>query len=202
MTDTDELIETLERLEKEATPRPWKLFHDEYAPAVDYIERDMGDDRRAQGLEDPILHACLPREGDLPLIVSLRNHLPALISALKESRGALPWKLFYGDGLDLKQIAKRLGCSVYDLSPWLTAPLTRCDGHPFQTALNAAHEENKRLREALEPFAAACAKADLHADEVKRAGMGTVSDSATPGWGIRYGHLKAARAALQPQGEK
>ena len=86
MTDTDELIETLERLEKEATPGPWKLFHDDDAPAVDYIERDMGDDRRAQGLEDPILHACLPREGDLPLIVSLRNHLPALISALKENK--------------------------------------------------------------------------------------------------------------------
>lgn len=83
---TDELIETLERLEKEATPGPWKLFHDDDAPAVDYIERDMGDDRRAQGLEDPILHACLPREGDLPLIVSLRNHLPALISAIKENK--------------------------------------------------------------------------------------------------------------------
>lgn len=83
---TDELIETLERLEKEATPGPWKLFHDDDAPAVDYIERDMGDDRRAQGLEDPILHACLPRKGDLPLIVSLRNHLPALISALKENQ--------------------------------------------------------------------------------------------------------------------
>ncbi len=35
------------------------------------------------------------------------------------------WKLFYGDGMTLGEIAKKLGCGIYDLSPWLTAPAIR-----------------------------------------------------------------------------
>jgi hypothetical protein len=38
---------------------------------------------------------------------------------------ALPWKLFYKDGLSLGEIAERLGGTVYTYSPWLTAPLVR-----------------------------------------------------------------------------
>lgn len=148
--DTDELIETLERLEKEATPGPWT------AKRIDYevYGVDVSFEIRATR-KNPVLQTIMVERYEVAavhadwancqLVAAMRNHLPAILSALKE---------------------------------------------------------NERLREALEPFAAACAKADLHADEVKRAGMGTVSDSATPGWGIRYGHLKAARAALQPQGEK
>lgn len=35
------------------------------------------------------------------------------------------WAAFYRDGLTLAQIAAAWGCSIYDLSPWLTAPLTQ-----------------------------------------------------------------------------
>lgn len=35
------------------------------------------------------------------------------------------WADFYRDGLDLGQIAQKHGCSIYDLSPWLTAPIVR-----------------------------------------------------------------------------
>lgn len=55
----------------------------------------------------------------------------------------------------------------------------------------------KRMEDALRPFADACAKADASSEEVRRAGMGNGhSDDASPGWGIRYKHLKDARAAL------
>lgn len=61
----------------------------------------------------------------------------------------------------------------------------------------AALEEVDGLRKALQPFADACAKADASSEEVRRAGMGNGhSDEATPGWGIRYKHLKEARRAL------
>lgn len=57
--------------------------------------------------------------------------------------------------------------------------------------------EVEGLRKALQPFADACAKADASSEEVRRAGMGNGhSDEATPGWGIRYKHLKEARRAL------
>lgn len=60
-----------------------------------------------------------------------------------------------------------------------------------------AAKEIIALRDALKPFADACAKADASSEEVRRAGMGNGhSDDASPGWGIRYKHLKAARRAL------
>lgn len=35
------------------------------------------------------------------------------------------WGAFYRDGKTLGQIAEEFGVSIYDLSPWLTAPLVR-----------------------------------------------------------------------------
>jgi hypothetical protein len=34
------------------------------------------------------------------------------------------WARFYRDGKNLGEICEEFGCSVYDLSPWLTKPLT------------------------------------------------------------------------------
>lgn len=64
---------------------------------------------------------------------------------------------------------------------------------------NITIAERDALKAALQPFADACARADASSEEVRRAGMGTGhSDDASPGWGIRYRHLKAARSALEP----
>ena len=35
------------------------------------------------------------------------------------------WARFYRDGKSLGDICKEFNCGVYDLSPWLTAPLVR-----------------------------------------------------------------------------
>lgn len=35
------------------------------------------------------------------------------------------WARFYRDGKNLREICKEFSCGIYDLSPWLTAPLTR-----------------------------------------------------------------------------
>ncbi len=32
------------------------------------------------------------------------------------------YRLFYGEGLTLGEVAEKLGCGVYQLSPWLGAP--------------------------------------------------------------------------------
>ncbi len=64
---------------------------------------------------------------------------------------------------------------------------------------NITIAERDALKAALQPFADACARADASSEEVRRAGMGHGhSDDASPGWGIRYRHLKAARSALEP----
>ncbi|OJW21212.1 MAG: hypothetical protein BGO49_24680 [Planctomycetales bacterium 71-10] len=42
-----------------------------------------------------------------------------------EHRVKTAYKLFYGDGLSLGEVAEQLHCSIYDLSPWLTAAATR-----------------------------------------------------------------------------
>jgi hypothetical protein len=70
---------------------------------------------------------------------ALMRGVPALISAAEEAASlraeiarvtaeredALPWKLFYGDGLSLGEVAAHFGKSIYAFSPWLTAPLVR-----------------------------------------------------------------------------
>ena len=78
------------------------------------------------------------------------------ISRLARERDeGLPWKLFYKDGLNLKQVAERLGLkSQYELSPWLYAPLMRCEGHPAQSALLAAEARVQQLEAALRQIAA------------------------------------------------
>lgn len=35
------------------------------------------------------------------------------------------WARFYRDGKSLGEIAQEFGCSVYQLSPWLTSPVAR-----------------------------------------------------------------------------
>lgn len=35
------------------------------------------------------------------------------------------WARFYRDKATLGEICSEFGCSVYDLSPWLTAPIVR-----------------------------------------------------------------------------
>lgn len=64
-------------------------------------------------------------------------------------------------------------------------------------ALRAWRDRARALAAALQPFADAAAKADESKAEIERAKMGTLSDGALIGWGIRYGHVKAARAALE-----
>ncbi len=44
----------------------------------------------------------------------------------KERDEALPWKMFYGEGKTLGEVASYFGESIYAFSPWLTAPLARC----------------------------------------------------------------------------
>lgn len=47
-------------------------------------------------------------------------------AALKaEVERLLPWELFYGQGKNLGEIAEECGGSIYDYSPWLTAPCIR-----------------------------------------------------------------------------
>ena len=63
--------------------------------------------------------------------------------------------------------------------------------------LSQLSSENQRLREALEPFAKAADKADASSETAMRLVGSGHSDDCTPGWGINYGHVKAARAALE-----
>jgi len=74
---------------------------------------------------------------------AVRQRIEALEGEVADS---LPWKLFYKDGLDLKQIGGRLNVDPYSLSPWLYAPLLKQDGHPYQAALKAAEARAERLR--------------------------------------------------------
>lgn len=62
--------------------------------------------------------------------------------------------------------------------------------------IQAQAERIAALEEALRPLAEACEKADRSAADRLHLGMGIMSDTASPGWGVKYGHLKAARAAL------
>lgn len=55
------------------------------------------------------------------------------------------WAAFYREGKDLGQIAKEFDCGIYDLSPWLTAPL--------MGVVRQANEEAWPLRIALRSIA-------------------------------------------------
>ncbi len=54
----------------------------------------------------------------------------------------------------------------------------------------------EELAEALRPFAEAADRADESAAETERLGMGRLSDNASPGLGIKFRHLRRARAML------
>jgi hypothetical protein len=51
--------------------------------------------------------------------------IPERVKRARLQLDARPWTMFYRDGLNLGQIAEIMGCSIYDLSPWLAAPITR-----------------------------------------------------------------------------
>ena len=76
------------------------------------------------------------------LLMDARHALEAMAGEVAE---ALPWKLFYRDGLDLEQIGKRLGKSPYDFSPWLYAPLISQLKDREKTALADLAAERDRL---------------------------------------------------------
>lgn len=68
------------------------------------------------------------------------------------------------------------------------------DLHITRDELSVARKRINELKAALRPFVDACVKADESSKEMFRAGMGNGhSDSASCGWGVRYGHLKEAR---------
>lgn len=57
----------------------------------------------------------------------------------------------------------------------------------------------RELEEALRPFALAADAADRKAAESARLGMGSMSDNASAGLGITFGHCRRARAALSQE---
>lgn len=83
-TDTASLIETLEQLEREATPGPWHVqeYGDFDTPA---LVVHSSDENRVCFMATPGSHGDPAKiAAGADLIVSLRNHLPSILSALKE----------------------------------------------------------------------------------------------------------------------
>lgn len=89
----------------------------------------MSDEELLRSLDT---YACQLREANARLIYAAKARIEALRGEVAD---ALPWKLFYKDGLDLEQIGKRLGKSPYEFSPWLYAPLISQLKDREQTAL-------------------------------------------------------------------
>ena len=69
----------------------------------------------------------------------------------------------------------------------------------YEAALTAAEARIRELEEALRPFALAADAADRKAAESARLGMGSMSDNASTGLGITFGHCRRARAALSQE---
>lgn len=90
-------------------------------------------------------------------IYVIARGLLSLIQRLEGERDeAKPWVLFYRDGKTLGEVAAACGGrSVYDYSPWLTAPLCRADPRVrdefdrLAHALSASQKEVERLTGAL-----------------------------------------------------
>lgn len=59
-----------------------------------------------------------------------------------------PWRLFYGLGAKLGEVAEIMGGSIYDYSPWLTTPAMNI----AQRATEGEGAKIKTLTEALTPF--------------------------------------------------
>ena len=98
---TDNLIEELTRLEKAATPRPWQAMREgnQYvdckkitptpvgASRVHGVQRPWNPYAAAQfGLTPEHHEAVRFKDDDADLVVTLCNHLPAILSALKENK--------------------------------------------------------------------------------------------------------------------
>jgi hypothetical protein len=64
------------------------------------------------------------------------------------------------------------------------------------TDYDAIKAERDALLAAIEPFAKAAEKADATAKETEQLLRTKFSDGMSPGWGINYGHVKAAREAF------
>lgn len=47
------------------------------------------------------------------------------MQSLSEDQTNRAYRLFYGEGMNLGQVAETLGCGLYALTPWLTAPSLR-----------------------------------------------------------------------------
>lgn len=60
------------------------------------------------------------------------------------------WARFYRDGANIGEICAEFGCSIYDLSPWLTAPLVQAVTDsallPAQTEPDAGRAEGEQYR--------------------------------------------------------
>ena len=84
-----------------------------------------------------------------------------------------------------------------DICPWCGTTDSEHESECPGKYIDALRAENARLREALEPFAKAADKADASSETAMRLVGSGHSDDCTPGWGINYGHVKAARAALE-----
>jgi hypothetical protein len=87
----------------------------------------------------------------------------------------------------------------------VSCPNCGLDGPTHRLRTDALEAWNRRpalteaapeLLEALRPFAASCDEADKSARDLERFGGGVLPDRASPGWGVTYRALKAARAAV------
>jgi hypothetical protein len=102
------------------------------------------------------------------------THADDLLSSLRAARArvekleevlteAHPWLLFYRDGKSLGEVVETCGGTVYDYSPWLTAPCIRIaqEANDRAAKAEAALADLKtEVREAVESFAKAAAWAD------------------------------------------
>jgi hypothetical protein len=70
---------------------------------------------------------------------------------LKPAQVDAAYRMFYGEGKNLGEITKELGCGIYDLSPWLTAPALRIGREAREDAserIKILCAEIKRLEDA------------------------------------------------------
>ena len=68
------------------------------------------------------------------------------MARLTEAEADRAYRLFYGEGMMLAGVMAELGCGLYDLSPWLTAPAIR-----IANAAVADERERVAARSAAKP---------------------------------------------------
>ena len=75
------------------------------------------------------------------------------MTKLEQSKVDMAFRMLYGDGKNLSQIAEEVGCGVYDLSPWLLRAAleiknqTQEDAAERAMALAAEVEQCRRERD-------------------------------------------------------